>query len=259
MTTHHATAAPVATVVRHVVVTLLLVAGLLGCKEREVVYEPLWQGDVISPSFGDGASSADTVSGGADAAATDGGALGDSASGPDILGSDVGDGGPMGDGASGDATTDTAQDAGDGTIADAQGDVADAVDSSVADADAGGDAGGDGSADSDAGPTVPTSFVIWSEVLQPWGCTSAACHGSKTEWPLFVDVFSFRALLVGKAAVGPCAPGILVKPGDPDGSVMVHKVDPKVSTCGLEMPTKGGVDAATVKLLRAWVAAGAPP
>ena len=143
------------------------------------------------------------------------------------------------------------------------GDVADVVvvDSGGGDTSTTPDAGDTGGGDVavDTGPTVPTSFVIWSEVLQPWGCSSAARDGSKALWPLFVDPFSFRGLLVGKASTGPCAPGMLVKPLDPDGSVLIQKIDSKIATCGLEMPTTGGVDAAGVKLLRAWIAAGAPP
>ncbi len=232
---------------------------LWACEAPKVEVEPLWSDDVVAPNFGDGgaggeaaaevAPRADTMLDGGDGGlggGGDGGADGGAGDGGVVDG-----GGGVGDGVAGDGDA-TGQEIGDGTSQD----IASDAPETATDA-------GDGAVVPDANPadtsTPPTIAKVWSEVIQPWGCATPACHGSKSGSPLFVDQFSARAKMVGQPAQGPCAPGLLVVPGDADKSVLLRKIDPKLMLCGLAMPSKGGVDAEAALLVRQWISAGAQP
>ncbi|MEY3011954.1 MAG: hypothetical protein RIT45_689 [Pseudomonadota bacterium] len=230
------------------------------CSEREVVYEPLWEGDIVQPRFGgtlgdgSGAPIADTAGGGggiADGSSQDGsaGALdatvgdaGSDAKGPDTTLADVVDAGSP-DVA--DTTAPDTVDVADSAAPDAA-DTADAADAAdVADT-------------ADVGPPKPSFPVVWSNVLQLYGCASPACHGASTAWPIFVDMQSSYATLLSNPATGPCAPGKLVVKGQPDASILVQKIDTNLPLCGARMPNDAGVDAEALELVRDWIAAGAP-
>lgn len=239
---------------------LALVAALGGCREREVIFEPLWQGDVVEPRFGGslGDGSGAPI---ADAA----GAIGDAGAGPSdanaAADADLPDGGALdanpSDAGSPDAGSVDASppDGGppDGVVPDAGVPDAGVPDAGPPDADATlVDTG------ADVAPPTPSFPVLWSNVFQLYGCASPACHGASTAWPIFVDMQSSYASLLSNPATGPCKPSKYVVKGLPDASLLLQKIDAKLATCGEKMPNAAGVAPEDAQAVRDWIAAGAP-
>ena len=112
------------------------------------------------------------------------------------------------------------------------------------------------SVDSDVG-LDPTFTNVHSTVLQP-SCAFSSCHGSTEAGDLsLADAqASYAALVDAPSAVDPTK--ILVVPGDPSASYLMHKLDGADGIEGDPMPPPaGGFDAEKVELVRAWIAAGA--
>lgn len=232
-----------------------------------MIFEPLWQGDVVDPRFGGslGDGSGAPI---ADGAATDGHDAGTSADGAGTVVADAApvdaqisdaaasDAQPVDAPAPPDATGDSA--GADATLPDATPPDASKPDAAVADtADASTppDAGGQ---DVDATPPKPGFPALWGNVFTLYGCASPACHGASTEWPIFVDMQSSYATLLSNPATGPCKPTKYVVKGQPDASLLLRKIDPSLSSCGDKMPGAAGIAAEDAQAVRDWIAAGAP-
>jgi hypothetical protein len=105
-------------------------------------------------------------------------------------------------------------------------------------------------------PTAtPTFAEVRDDVLLPT-CGFASCHGTGVGG-LTLDEATSYDNLVEAPSVG--APGeILVVPGDPDASYLVAKLLGADGIVDDPMPPPfGGLAAADIELIRAWITAGA--
>lgn len=111
-------------------------------------------------------------------------------------------------------------------------------------------------------PLEPTFDSIYARVLFP--LCGNSCHA-----PAFQTVFSQHDLDLSERnaaydalmANTPCGDRPRVVPGDPDTSYLILKLSEGADICGERMPTSGGsayLDEATMDVVRAWIAAGAP-
>lgn len=104
-------------------------------------------------------------------------------------------------------------------------------------------------------PTTQTLFQqVQTQVLTP-NCTG--CHvGANAPVGLRLDAANSFAMLVNVASVQ--VPTLLrVKPGDPDNSYLVQKIDGR-ATVGGRMPLgRAALPQASIDLVRSWIAAGA--
>lgn len=108
---------------------------------------------------------------------------------------------------------------------------------------------------SGAGGVGTTAAEGWCGVQQVLA-TCTACHSAGGALGgLDLETDPHTALVdVTSAAYGV----VLVAPGDPDGSLLVRKLEgTQGASEGGEMPPGGGIDAASVALVRQWVADGA--
>lgn len=108
------------------------------------------------------------------------------------------------------------------------------------------------------GDTTPDTDVAtgYCAVVDLVNAECASCHvGSQLGG---LDLTDPAAALVGVTAVTAGA-GLLVDPGNPDGSFFLKKIaGPLTPGQGTIMPPpNGGVDAATVEAIRTWIADGA--
>jgi hypothetical protein len=104
----------------------------------------------------------------------------------------------------------------------------------------------------------PTFTNVHTTVLQPT-CAFSSCHGSADAGDLTLTdaAASYDALVDAPSAGDPAQ--ILVVPGDPDASYLVHKLEAASGIVGDPMPPPaGGLEPEKVALIRAWIAAGAP-
>lgn len=107
-----------------------------------------------------------------------------------------------------------------------------------------------------SGTLQPTFESIQANVFTPM-CTG--CHaGAAAPAGLRLDAASSYALLVGVASAE--VPSLQrVDAGSPDDSYLVRKLEGS-ATVGARMPLGGPyLDAATIAVIRQWIAAGAPP
>lgn len=107
-----------------------------------------------------------------------------------------------------------------------------------------------------SGTLQPTFESIQANVFTPM-CTG--CHaGAAAPAGLRLDAASSYALLVGVASAE--VPSLQrVDAGHPDDSYLVRKLEGS-ATVGARMPLGGPyLDAATIAVIRQWIAAGAPP
>jgi hypothetical protein len=115
---------------------------------------------------------------------------------------------------------------------------------------------GDGFASSAPNGLAPTFGAIQANVFEP---ICEQCHaGANAPVGLRLDAASAFALLVGVPSGE--QPGILrVKPGDPDGSYLIQKLEGRAST-GERMP-RGlpPLAQADIDVIRQWIADGAQP
>lgn len=110
----------------------------------------------------------------------------------------------------------------------------------------------------EGGATValqPTLASIQANVFTPI-CTG--CHaGAGAPVGLRLDANNAYTLLVGVAS-GEVSSLQRVKPGDPDGSYLIHKLQGSAAV-GARMPFGGPyLDDATIGVIRTWIANGAP-
>ena len=107
------------------------------------------------------------------------------------------------------------------------------------------------------GGTAPTFTTVFAALGQ--SCSGFACHAGGFFPAGGLDLGSRAAAytaLLAPAAGGSC-PGDRVLAGDPDGSILVQRLEG--SGCGTRMPQNGApLSAQTLQLIRAWIAAGAP-
>ena len=104
------------------------------------------------------------------------------------------------------------------------------------------------------GPLLPNYASIQSHVFTP---VCSACHaGGSAPQGLRLDASNAYAMTVGIGSAE--VPGLQrVKPGDPDNSYLIQKIEGHASV-GARMPYGGPyLDAATVSTIRQWIANGA--
>ena len=116
-----------------------------------------------------------------------------------------------------------------------------------------------------------TWTMVYDSVIIESGCVAGgACHQSSAAASKLglADPVMAHTELVNVMAMGMNLPGttgpincagtgnVRVKPGDPDNSLLMQKLEGK-QTCGLAMPPGGMLDAAKVSLVRGWITAGA--
>lgn len=98
-----------------------------------------------------------------------------------------------------------------------------------------------------AGGTAVAALSFEAEVAPIFREHCAACHGSLGGW----DSDSLDAVL----STGDHAPVVI--PGDPEGSLLVHKIQ-GTQTEGLQMPPSGLMSEYEIQVIIDWIAAGAP-
>jgi hypothetical protein len=106
-----------------------------------------------------------------------------------------------------------------------------------------------------ATPLAPTLASLQQNVFTP-ACTG--CHaGAGAPQGLRLDAGNSYAMLVGVPSVE-VRSVLRVAPGNPDASYLVHKLEGSAAV-GARMPLGGPfLDAATIAVVRQWIAAGAP-
>lgn len=106
------------------------------------------------------------------------------------------------------------------------------------------------------GVLVPTLESIQQNVFTP-ACT--ACHaGAGASQGLRLDAENSAASLIGVPS-NEVAAILRVAPADPDASYLIHKLEGSAAVGG-RMPLGGPfLDAATVGVIRQWIAEGARP
>jgi hypothetical protein len=103
---------------------------------------------------------------------------------------------------------------------------------------------------------------IFETIFQNEGCTAGYCHGGAVDAMMMFDVDSAYDILVGQVATSPvCDLTIRVVPGDPESSILWHRVKPQEDgeePCAAKMPknTKG-LSEANAQLVYDWIAGGA--
>ncbi|MBA3394759.1 MAG: hypothetical protein H0T89_19085 [Deltaproteobacteria bacterium] len=111
-------------------------------------------------------------------------------------------------------------------------------------------------------PAQAVSFATVKDIFVA-SCTSMACHDS-TQPAGALDLTATRAYasLVGTGGgvpSGDCPATLLVKPGSPDQSYLVHKLQGD-GPCffGSKMPKGATLPAEKIQQIRDWIATGAP-
>ncbi|MDD9942138.1 MAG: PQQ-binding-like beta-propeller repeat protein [Myxococcales bacterium] len=114
---------------------------------------------------------------------------------------------------------------------------------------------------------APTWTAIWEGIIVGTGCNGGAfCHAGNVGGLTMVDKDVSYAALVGVAAMGTnttgtndnCADTGLtrVAPGDPEGSLLIHKLD-GTHTCGTQMPPGALLSQMQRDQVRTWITRGA--
>jgi mono/diheme cytochrome c family protein len=102
-----------------------------------------------------------------------------------------------------------------------------------------------------------TSFKADVQPLFDTYCV--ACHQSgAAQQGLVLEEGLARARIVGKRSEQ--APSLLVKPGDPGASYLLHKIGGthlSFGGSGTAMPPGGPIEPASIALVRSWIAQGA--
>jgi len=103
---------------------------------------------------------------------------------------------------------------------------------------------------------------IFETIFQNKGCTAGYCHGGGAGEVLMNDVDSAYDALVGQDAAEPvCGLTLRVVPGDPESSILWHRVKPLVDgeePCAAKMPkNEPGLPEADAQLVYDWIADGA--
>jgi len=106
------------------------------------------------------------------------------------------------------------------------------------------------------GADVKYKAQIEDAIFVP-SCATASCHGRASAPAGNLDLRSGMAYgdLVGKMST--CNSKQLVVTGDVPGSYLVDKLEAKSTICGAPMPKQGGIGAASVALIEAWICNGA--
>ncbi len=119
------------------------------------------------------------------------------------------------------------------------------VDVGVSDADA-------------AAPDAPVDQgeydMIWTELVQEYGCSGSLCHGSGMG-----PAVDEHDLVVGVESE--CDGSLIVDPGNPEGSLLWQKMTPEIDeddVCGSKMPLVTGASAEDAQMVWDWIEAGAP-
>jgi glucose dehydrogenase len=141
----------------------------------------------------------------------------------------------------------------------------DATGSSSGAGGAGGSSGAAGSGSAGSGEATFTG--VFRDVLQRPGCSgSPTCHASAVAGQLVMtSAAETYAALVGVKAMGSgsgatdCSTSGLMRvaPGDPDGSLLVQKLESASPPCGSHMPPGSTLASALIQQLRTWIASGA--
>ena len=126
------------------------------------------------------------------------------------------------------------------------------------------DGGGDDAPADTALWQPPTFQQIYEDVLLTQGCSGGSCHGSAAGGFVITDQAGTYFQLAGQPATNPlCGLAKRVEPGDPDSSILWHRVRPSDldstdAPCAPKMP-KGseGLDDDLAQLIYDWIAAGA--
>ena len=98
-------------------------------------------------------------------------------------------------------------------------------------------------------------------VLDAAGCGTNSCHGG-VKPAQKLDLSSSTkayAALVNRPSTE-CGSRLLVQPGAPDSSYLIHKVTGTQLCSGSKMPKTGsGLSAVQIETLRTWIGGGAAP
>lgn len=104
---------------------------------------------------------------------------------------------------------------------------------------------------------VPVDGEGWCGVRELFAAQCTSCHGALALGELDLETDPASALVGVPSSGWPEV--LLVDPGSPDTSLLVHKVRATQGDRGSEMPpASGGVGEELAELVRAWVADGAP-
>ena len=105
-------------------------------------------------------------------------------------------------------------------------------------------------------PTAPTLSFLQDEIFTP-RCAFAGCHGPFPNLGLILlEGHSYASLVNVESAE--LAPLPRVRPGDPDGSYLVLKLEGDPRIVAERMPYGGPyLSAAQIQAVRDWIAAGA--
>jgi len=123
------------------------------------------------------------------------------------------------------------------------------------------DMGGGGPRPEPSPSGEPTFSAVYDEIIVGEGCTTPLCHGGGAGGLSLTTRDGAYAALVGAAPAGPfCNTSglLLVQAGDPDASLLWHKVSTREPPCGDPMPISAMLAAEQVEQIREWIARGAP-
>ncbi|HET8939276.1 MAG TPA: PQQ-binding-like beta-propeller repeat protein [Polyangiales bacterium] len=102
----------------------------------------------------------------------------------------------------------------------------------------------------------PTYSAIYSEILEPQGCTADRCHGG-LGLKLSKQDTGFKSLQ-DDVGSGACAGMKFIVPGKPNESLLYRKVADEMPPCGARMPLSlMPLDAEQLTQMRTWIEMGA--
>ncbi len=111
----------------------------------------------------------------------------------------------------------------------------------------------------------PSFAAVFELVFEAEGCTTGYCHGSAAgELTFDTAEQTYELLLNGEASKDSCGVSTWVVPGDPEASILWHRVRPPEmedgEPCVEKMPQgSDGLSAEQAQVIYDWIAAGARP
>jgi hypothetical protein len=112
----------------------------------------------------------------------------------------------------------------------------------------------------DVDPTAEPTTSYDRDIAPLWvtACATPNCHGTPASGGLTLLGDSYDALVDAGAASNGAYTRVI--PGDPDGSLLIQKLEgTPPGDAGGPMPPLGGFPAASIALVRTWIVEGCPP